>query len=102
MTTHDERTPIQRITHHWAVVARDTTMSKWEGTTGGTSRCAWAVPEPIMLIDVTAWIKSRPEMRSVRTINLNSYRPPKGTARFAIYPIGLTHQAIKYYPKTEA
>ena len=102
MTIHDQRTPAQRSTHQWAIVARDTMPHHEGGATGGTSRCAWAVPEVAMLLDVEAWVSNRTEMRSVRIINLNTFRPPKGTARFAIYPIGLSHNAFKHYPKRKA
>jgi hypothetical protein len=55
-----------------------------------------------MLLDVQAWASNRKEMRDIRIVNLNTFRPPKGTARFAIYPIGLTHDAFKHYPKRKA
>ena len=77
-------------------------MSHWGGATGGTSRCAWAVPEVAMLLDVEAWASNRKEMRDVRIVNLNTYRPPKGTAHWSIYPVGLSHDAFKHYPKQEA
>lgn len=38
----DDRTPEQRETHRWGVVARDKFMSGWGQAFNGASRCAWA------------------------------------------------------------
>ena len=97
MIRKDDRTPAQRVTHQWAVVARDTMMSHWGGATGGTSRCAWAVPIHSVDLDrVWNWVRSRKEMKSSAIVDLSTYRPPAGTANFHIYVVTPTHPAAKY------
>lgn len=89
MIRQDDRTAEQRITHRWAVVARDKFMSGWGGAEGGASRCAWAVPagefDRDYLGHMLHWVQSRPEMLYVNAVDLDSYRPPRGTAHFHIY-----------------
>jgi len=95
MIKRDERTPAQRATHQWAVVARDTMMSGWGEATGGTSRCAWAVPIHSVDLDrVYNWVKNRTEMKNVHVVDLSTYRPRTGTAQFSIYVVGPTHPAV--------
>lgn len=100
MIREDDRTPEQHITHRWAVVARDRFMSGWGWAAGGASRCAWAVPlEPNggtrALDDVLTWVRNRKEMRYVNVVNLDTYRPPRGTAHFHIYAVDpATHPAV--------
>jgi len=94
MIKRDERTPAQRATHQWAVVARDTLMSGWGEAKGGTSRCAWAVPEFIDLDQIENWVRGRREMLNVHIVHLDGYRPPRGTAHFSIYVVGPTHPAV--------
>lgn len=99
-TIQDDRTPEQRVTHRWAVVARDKFMSGWGGAAGGASRCAWAVPmEPnggtVALYAVLDWVRARPEMRYVNIVDLSTYRTPRGTAHFHIYTVDpMTHPAV--------
>ena len=95
--TRDDRTPAQRLTHGWGVVARDRLMSGWGGATGGASRCTWAVEgNNGELEQVERWVRSRPEMRYVKIVNLNTYRPPRGTAHFHIYVVEAgKHPAIE-------
>lgn len=97
MTIQDDRTTAQRSTHQWGVVARDTFMSGWGEAKGGVSRCAWAVPMDTVNIDrVEQWVRSRKEMRYVNVVDLNTYRPPKGTAHFHIYVVEPTDPAATY------
>lgn len=97
MVRKDDRTPKQFSTHQWAVVARDTMLSGWGDAQGGTSRCAWAVPLLTVNLDrVENWVRSRSEMKNVNIVNLNTYRPPTGTAHFHIYVITPTHPAATY------
>ena len=95
MIKRDERTPEQRATHQWAVVARDTLMSGWGDAKGGTSRCAWAMPAYSININrVFYWVRGRTEMKYVHVVDLSTYRPPRGTAHFSIYVVGPTHPAV--------
>lgn len=84
MITADDRTPEQKLTHCWAVVARDRFMSGWGEdvnidrvenwvASGGYSRCAWAVG---------------PDLRT--------YRPKTGTKHFHIYVVNADHPAARY------
>lgn len=96
----DDRTPEQKKTHTWAVVARDKFMSGWGGARGGSSRCAWAVAEmgtcpwDANLRRLEEWVKSRPEMVYVNIVDLKTYRPPRGTAHFHIYVAKPDHPAF--------
>lgn len=68
-------------------------MSGWGGATGGASRCAWACAPDVDISRVERWVKSRSEMRSVNLVDLDSYRPPRGTAHFHIYVADRDHVA---------
>ena len=95
----DDRTPEQRKTHTWAVVARDKFMSGWGGAHGGASRCAWAVPDEMVsngLFDrLERWVRNRSEMVYVNVVKLDSYRPPTGTAHFHIYVADINHPGVR-------
>jgi hypothetical protein len=84
MTTVDDRTPEERKSHKWAVVARDPFMSGWGSAAGGTSRCGWACT-PELLDTVEKRVRDRGDLRYVNVVNLDTYRPPRGTAHFHIY-----------------
>lgn len=90
----DERTQEQKTTHKWAVKATDKFMSGWGGASGGSSVCAWAVDSRANGDKLLAWVRSRPEMKYVSWVNLNSYRPPAGCAHFHIYVAGPDHCAF--------
>ena len=85
MIRHDDRTPEQKLTHRWGVVARDKFMSGWGGARGGASRCAWACDPAADLCQLEKWVRSRSQMIYVNVVDLNTYRPPRGTAHFHIY-----------------
>lgn len=89
----DDRTPEQRKTHRLAIVASDHFMSGWGRAESGTSRCAWACHPDVNTDLVWNWVKSRKEMRYVNLVNLDTYRPPKGTAHFHIYVCNPDHAA---------
>lgn len=91
----DDRTLEQRVTHRWGVVARDTFMSGWGGASGGVSRCAWACHPDVNLTRVEDWVRRRSEMRYVNVVDLNTYRPPRGTAHFHIYVCDPGHPATR-------
>lgn len=89
----DDRTPEQRITHRWGVVAKDRFMSGWGHARNGASRCAWACGPVVNLDRVYEWVKHRSEMRFVHIVDLSTYRPPQGTAHFHIYVCDTDHPA---------
>ena len=94
MKTIDDRTPEQRKTHTFAVVAKDRFMSGWGGATGGASRCGWAFdPRKVNSDRVENWVRSRGEMRYVNVVDLRTYRAPRGTAHFHIYVCDPGHPA---------
>ena len=97
MTKVDDRTAEQKATHRLGVVARDKFMSGWGGASGGVSRCAWAVNTSEVNINrVENWVRSRSEMRYVNVVDLNTYRPPRGTAHFHIYVVDPHDSAATY------
>ena len=91
MTKIDDRTDSQKTTHHLGIVARDDFMSGWGGASGGHSRCAWAVAPGVSLQRLERWVRSRPELKYVNVVNLNSYRPPSTTSHYHIYIAGVDH-----------
>lgn len=93
MITKDDRSEAQRKTHRWAVVAKDKSMSGWGGARGGASRCAWACHPEVNTGRVERWVRSRQEMRYVSVVNLDTYRPPRGTAHFHVYVCDPGHPA---------
>lgn len=96
MTKQDDRTPEQRQTHRMGVVAVDRFMSGWGGARGGASRCAWACGPDVNIDRVERWVRHRDEMRYVNVVNLNTYRPPRGTAHFHIYVCDADHVAARF------
>lgn len=96
MTYKDDRTPKQRQTHRWGVVARDKFMSGWGGAQGGASRCAWACAPDVNIDRVYNWVKSRSEMRYVNIVDLSTYRAPRGTAHFHVYVCDAQHPGARY------
>lgn len=96
MIRQDDRTPEQKKTHLYAIVARDKFMSGWGGASGGASRCAWACAPDVNTDRVENWVRSRSEMKYVTLVNLKTYRPPRGTAHFHIYVCDSNHTAAKY------
>lgn len=106
MERKDDRTKEQKTTHRWAVVAKDSFMSGWGGAKGGASRCAWAVPEEwaadSSLDHVCRWVRGRSEMKYVKIVNLQTYRPPAGTAHFHIYVCDEMHPAAPQWRRRAA
>lgn len=93
METEDRRTEKQKKTHNWAVVARDKFMSGWGKADDGASRIAWACGPGVDLDRVFNWVDARHEMIYVNIVDLNTYRPPSGTAHFSIHPCNENHPA---------
>ena len=96
MNKVDDRTPEQKRTHNYAVVAKDKFMSGWGGAEGGASRCAWAVAPDVNIDRVERWVRSRSEMRYVNVVDLNTYRPPRGTVHFHVYVANADHPAATF------
>jgi hypothetical protein len=92
----DDRTPAEKKTHRWAIVAKDRCMSGWGGASGGASRCAWACAPDVNTDRVFNWVKSRSEMSYVSLVDLDTYRAPRGTAHFHIYVCNSDHVAARY------
>jgi len=95
MIIQDDRTPEEKKTHWWGIVSRDKFLSGWGGAIGGVSRCAWACHPAVNTDQVFDWVKSRSDMRYVNLVDLNTYRPPRGTAHFHIYVCGVDHPATR-------
>ena len=94
MILKDDRTDEQKLTHSWAVVAKDKFMSGWGGAKGGASRVAWAVDDLSKTSKLFDWVDARSEMKYTNVVNLKNYRAPKGTAHFHIYVAGEGHPAF--------
>ncbi len=58
---------------------------------GGASRAAWAVAPEVNIDRVERWVRSRGDMKFVNVVNLDTYRPPRGTAHFHIYVADADH-----------
>lgn len=87
MITKDDRTPDQKKTHRRAVVARDSFLSN-SAFTGGNSRVAWACSSDTEALSFYNHIKNnRQAMKYVSIVNLDTYRPPRGTSHFHIYVV---------------
>lgn len=95
MTKVDDRTPEQKKTHRWGVVAKDKFMSGWGGARGGASRCAWACGPDVDIDRMFNWVSKRSEMRYVNIVDLSTYRAPRGTAHFHIYVANADHTGNK-------
>ena len=91
----DDRTPEQKVTHRWGVVAKDKFMSEWGGAEGGASRCAWACHPEGNIDKLERWVRSRSEMRYVNVVDLNAYHPPPGTVHYHIYVANLDHPGFE-------
>lgn len=98
MIRQDDRTPEQRKTHQWAIVARDKFMSGWGEAKNGASRCAWAVPNEFIhdgrFDRLERWVRNRSEMVYVNVVKLDTYKPPSGTAHFHIYVADASHPGV--------
>ena len=95
MITKDDRTPEQKETHGWAVVARDKFLSGWGQAKDGYSRAAWACSTSEHLDKLERWVRNRGDMQYVSVVTLRTYRPPRNTAHFHIYVVGDDHPGLK-------
>ena len=95
MKTVDDRNEAQKITHKWAIVAKDMCMSGWGGATGGASRVAWAIDGSTGDAQkLLRWVRARSEMVNVNHVNLDTYRAPRSTSHFHIYVANASHPAF--------
>lgn len=90
MITKDDRTPEEKKTYKWGVVAKDKFMSGWGEARGGVSRCAWACAPDADINKLLRWVESRSEMRYVNVVDLSTYRP-KNTVHYHIYKCEKDH-----------
>ncbi len=93
MIKQDDRSPEQKKTHIWGIVAYDKFLSGWGGAEGGASRAAWACHPDVDIDQVEKWVKNRSDTRYVNKVDLRTYRAPKGTAHFHIYVCNPGHTA---------
>lgn len=84
MVKQDDRTPAQKLTHYWGVVATDKFMSGWGGAKGGLSKCCWACPSLESAERLEPAIRARREMRYVSVVDLRTYRP-RNAAHWHVY-----------------
>ena len=93
--TVDDRNESQKITHKWAIVAKDMCMSGWGGARGGASRVAWAIDGSTGDAQkLLRWVRARSEMVNVNHVNLDTYRAPRSTSHFHIYVANASHPAF--------
>ena len=93
MIMQDHRTPEQKITHLWAWGGTDAFLSRWRRAEGGSSYAFWAYPDGYRR-QVESWVRSRSDMKRVRQIIIDGYRP-KGRGHCHIYVIGVNHPALQ-------
>ena len=75
MTTYiDDRTTDQHATHRLAVIGTDSFMSGWGGAEGGASYAGWAFQDDNYTACLN-WVKGRSDMKRVRLVTLEGYRP---------------------------
>lgn len=91
----DDRTEEQRKTHRFAVMATDKFMSGWGGASCGASVCGWACAPEVELDRVFNWVKGRIEMRRVRVVCLDNYRPKSNVYHCHIYVANSDHPGNK-------
>ena len=74
MIIQDDRTPEQKLTHLWGIVATDSFMSYW-GACPGKSVAIWALQNYSDAVKFLSYIKTRRRcMKYVRLVNLKNYR----------------------------
>lgn len=73
MIIQDDRTPEQKLTHFYGIVATDKHLSGW-GHCPGKSVAIWAVSNHAHAVKLLEWVKSRREMRYVKIVDLRNYK----------------------------
>ena len=80
----DDRTEEQKKTHKMAVVGTDVYMSGWGLAENGTSFAGWAF-EDGQYSEVLAMINGRSEMKRVRLVSLEDYKPTAKHTHIYVY-----------------
>ena len=98
-TIEDRRTPEERKTHRFLVIATDRYMSGWGGAEGGTSVCVWACASEEDRRRVWDWVASRGDMKRLRSTydgaGRAAYKPARrGVAHVSFYVVGPDHRAL--------
>lgn len=88
----DDRTEEEKKTHPVAWGGTDSFMSGWGAAEGGSSYAFWAFPEGYGN-KVESWVRGRGEMRRVREIILDGYKPT-GRGHCHIYVVNPGHPSI--------
>ena len=91
MNLVDDRTPEQRQTHKWLVVATHKFMSGWGEARGGVSYAAWDCTEETYQ-HVLKWVEARKEMKRVRLV-YGEWRP-RGNGHAHIYAVESNHVSL--------
>lgn len=92
----DDRTPEQKKTHRYLVVAKDKFMSDWGQASQGDSWCAWAYETLTDARKGLKWVQSRSEMRYVRIAHAERFRPSRNCAHFHIYVTEQGHPSLTH------
>lgn len=75
---NDQRSEEEKEEKCWLVVGTDSFMSGWGEVPNGNSYAAWACSED-QVPDCDSYVRSRSEMKRVRTVHADGYNP--GTDR---------------------
>lgn len=98
MEYNDDRTPEQKLTHPWVVLAKDKFMSGWGRARGGASWCGWACATLPEAERVESWVRNREEMRRVRitkTEGTRRLRLARSCINFHLYVVDAFHPALR-------
>jgi len=91
MVKQDDRTREEKRSHEWLVVGTDSFLSGWGRAAGGKSYAAWACRFND-LDKVQAWVRSRSDMKRVRTC-YHGWNP-KGVGHAHVYVVNEGHPAL--------
>lgn len=80
----DDRTEEQKKTHALAFVGTDSFMSGWGGAEGGMSYAGWAFKDG-ELNQCESMINHRSDMKRVRLVALDGYRPRAADTHIYVY-----------------
>jgi hypothetical protein len=80
----DDRTEEQKSTHRLAVVGTDSFMSGWGDAAAGASYAGWAFKDGDYGACL-AWVDRRSDMRRVRVVTLEGYKPNAAHTHIYIY-----------------
>ena len=83
-TIQDDRTTEEKVTHRFAWLGTDSFLSGWGGAEGGNSYAAWAFEDGNQNT-AEASVRGRVDMKRVRLVDLDDYRPGQSCAHFHVY-----------------